>query len=73
MSLQQNDIIFEKVYGIIDRCTDNDRLLRELNELLSDSNVRHFDISIEHMPVKSILVQWVDSNNKTNSCISEID
>ena len=64
MNCKNNDIIFNKIYDIIDN--NNIDLLDKLNTMLSNENIKHYSVDIEKDNV--VIIQWLDQKNKDNIC-----
>ena len=63
MSYRSNDIIFDKIYNILNS-KDND-ILNELHTMLLGENIRSYSIDVQD---DIITIQWYDQRNKANVC-----
>ena len=72
MSLRNNDVVFEKIYKIIEQHQDN--LINRIEEMLINENAKSYSVNYEHYSDKKyITIQWTDSHNKYNMCAVPID
>lgn len=66
MSCQNNDIVFDKIYDIVDS-GERDNLVNKIQNVLESENMKNYSIKFEYYGKdKYLSVEWYDYHNKLN-------